>query len=58
MNLGTVVPGESYEANFAVFLGFFQRFRSPIRTNEKLWIVVEGHAMNLPEIQMIGLQPP
>jgi hypothetical protein len=46
------------EANFAVFLGFFQRFSSPIGANKKLWIIIEGHAVNLPEIQVIGLKSP
>ena len=56
MNLGILVTGESEETHFAIFLGFFQGFGCAVFTDEEFGVVIESHSVNLPEVEMIGLQ--
>ncbi len=50
------MSGESDEPHFALFFGFAQGFGRAVGANEQLGIVVESNAVNLPEIEVIGLQ--
>src|SRR5579862_1746603 len=50
------MSGESDEANLAVFFSLGQRLGCSIRADKKFGIVVEAHAVDLPKIEMIGLQ--
>src|ERR1700683_1248234 len=56
MNLRILVASESDEADLAILLGFFERFGCAVGTNKQVGIVVESHAVNLPQIEVIGLQ--
>jgi hypothetical protein len=58
MNVGILMAGKSDETDFAILLGFVERFGSASFSDEKVRIIVEGHAVHLPEIEMIGLQTP
>ena len=57
MDAGIFVAGKADEAHFALLLRFAQGFGGAIRANEQLGIVVEGDAVDLPQVEMIGLQP-
>ncbi len=50
------MAGEAYEPYFALALSLRQRLGSASLADKKVRIVVERHAVNLPEIQVIGLQ--
>src|ERR1700722_12048103 len=56
MHRRTLMARESDEANLAVFLGLNQRLRRAVRANKQIGIVFEGDAVDLPQIQMIGLE--
>ena len=53
---GILVPGESDEAHFALLLRLAQRFGGAVRADEQFGIVIEADAVNLPQVEMIGLQ--
>ena len=57
MNAGVFMAGESDEANLALLFGFGSASAAPPGADEQLGIVVEGDTVNLPEIEVIGLQP-
>ena len=57
MDLRIFVPGEADEAHLSLLLGFAQRLSRAVGADEQVGIVVEGDAVNLPEVEMIGLQP-
>ncbi len=56
MNFWILMTSEPYEADLAVFLSLLQRFGGAVPTDEKFRVIIEGHAVDLPEIEMIGLQ--
>ena len=56
MDAGIFVAGETGEAHFALFLGFAHGFSGAVWTDEQLGIVVEGDAVNLPEVEMVRLE--
>ena len=56
MNLGVLVAGEADEANLSFLLGFDQRLGRSARANEEVRIVREADAVNLPEVDVVGLQ--
>src|SRR6266849_1396095 len=56
MDFEVLVPGKTDETYLAVLLGFGKSLSRAIGANEQLRIIVEGHAVDLPEIKMIGLQ--
>ncbi len=56
MDFGIFVAGESDEADFALLLGGEQGFGSAVRSEDQVGIVFVDHFVNLPEIEMIGLQ--
>src|SRR5579875_3176402 len=58
MNVWIFVPCEPDEPNLALLLRLHQRLSRATRSYEQLGIVVEADAMDLPQIQVIGLQPP
>ncbi len=50
------MAGETDEADLALFLGFAKGFGGAIGADEQFGIVVKAYAMNLPEIEVVGLQ--
>ena len=56
MDFEVLVPGKTDETYLTVLLRFGQSLGRAIGANEELRIIVEGHAVDLPEIKMIGLQ--
>ena len=58
MNRRILVPGESNKTHFALLLCCQQGFRRAVHRKDQVRIVVINHFMNLPKIQVIGLQPP
>jgi hypothetical protein len=50
------VSGEANEADLALLFCRKQRFGLAIRRENQIRIVVIDHLVNLPEIEMIGLQ--
>ena len=56
MDGGIFVAGETDEADFALFLGLVERFGGAVGADKKFGIVVEADAVNLPEVEMIGLK--
>ena len=56
MNLRVFVAGESDEPNLALPFGFEQRIGGPARSEVPIGIVLIHHFMNLPEIEVVGLQ--
>ncbi|MGA2922087.1 MAG: hypothetical protein ABSE28_13325 [Candidatus Sulfotelmatobacter sp.] len=56
MNLGILMPGEPDEANFPVFLSFFQSLGCTALADEEFGIVIKGHTVDLPQIKAVGLQ--
>lgn len=50
------MAGKTDVAHLAVFLGFCQRFGCSIGTNKKVGIVIESHAVDLPQVEVIGLK--
>src|SRR5438105_15891649 len=57
VNRRIFMPGEAHKANLALFLGLLQRFRSSALANEKIRIIFKRHAVDLPKVEMIGLEP-
>ena len=57
MDLGVLVAGESDEADLALLLGFQQRFGGAAGADEEVGIVGETDAVDLPEVDVVGLQP-
>ena len=56
MNCGILVAGETGKSDFALFLGFSQGLRCTVRPDEQVGIVVQPDAVDLPEIEVIGLE--
>src|ERR1700722_9653101 len=56
MNFWILMASESYEADLAIFLSLLQRFSGAVLADEEFRVVIERHAVDLPEIEMIGLQ--
>ena len=52
------MPGKTHEAYFALLFRFAQRFGRAIRSDKFPGIVLEGHPVNLPQVQVVRLQPP
>jgi hypothetical protein len=50
------VAGEADEASFSFFLRLQHRLGRTAGGVDALWIVGEGDLVNLPEIEVIGLQ--
>jgi len=51
------MPTEAYEAHLTLLFGLVQRFGSAIRPDKFPRIVLEGDSMNLPEVEVVCLQP-
>jgi|HubBroStandDraft_6_1064221.scaffolds.fasta_scaffold309830_2 hypothetical protein len=58
MKVRILVPGEPQEADLALLLRFVQCFRGAVGADELLRVVLKAHPMDLPQIEMIGLQSP
>ena len=50
------MAGEADEAYFALLLGFEQRLCSTTGTNEQFGIILKDDAVNLPEVEVVGLK--
>ncbi len=57
VNFGVLVAGEAYEADLTFFFGFYKGFCSSARADEEVGVVCEADSVNLPEVDVIGLQP-
>src|SRR5271157_5532028 len=58
MHVRVLVAAKADEANFALFLGFLQGFGRTAGTNEELGIILKNDAVNLPEVEVVGLVSP
>ncbi len=58
MNTGILVSRKSDRAYLALLLGLQQRLRRAARSKDQVRIVFVDHLMDLPQVQMVGLQPP
>src|SRR5258708_8668282 len=58
MHHWVLVSGESHKSRLAILLCFGQRLRRSIWPNEELRVILESHSVNLPQIEMVGLQTP
>jgi hypothetical protein len=56
MQVWILVPAESEILHFSLLLCFAKGLCGTSCTNEKLRIVLKGHAMDQPQVQMIGLE--
>src|SRR5579862_9771900 len=56
MDLGRLVAGEANEAHLALLFRLRQRLGRASRADKKLRIIIEPDAVNLPEVQVVGLQ--
>jgi len=56
MNFRIFMPGKTDKTHLALLLGREQSFRGSIGSENQLWIILINDFMNLPEIEMIGLQ--
>jgi transcription elongation factor GreA len=54
---GVFVAGETNESDFALLFGFAQSLGCAVWPNEQVGIVVPTNAVDLPEVEVIGLQP-
>ncbi len=52
------MAGESDEAHFALFFRELQRFGRTTRPDEERRIVIERDAVDLPKVEVVGLEPP
>ena len=50
------MPTKTNKTDLTLFLGFPQSFCSPIGANELFRIILEGNAMDLPQIEMVSLK--
>ena len=57
MDVRILVAGKANESGLALLLSFVQCLGGAVRTNKEVRIVFEDSAVNLPEIDMLGLQP-
>ena len=58
VNFRILVSGETQIANFSLLFCFHHGFSGAVFLHEQFRIVVPAHAVQLPEIQMISLEPP
>jgi len=56
VNFRVFVAGESDEADLSFFLGFYKGFCCAARTDEEVGIIRETDTVNLPEVDVIGLE--
>ena len=57
MDRRVLVAGEADEAHLALLLGLVERLQDAALGVGQLGIVVEGDAVDLPQVEMVGLQP-
>ena len=55
MDLRIFMAGEANEPNLALLFRFSQSLSGAIRTDEQLGIVFEGDAVDLPQIEVVGM---
>src|SRR3954470_11960136 len=58
MHSRILMPSKADKTHFALLFRLLQSLGGAIRPHEQLGIVIECDAMNLPEIEMVGLQTP
>src|ERR1051325_1995899 len=57
MNLGPLMAGEADKANLTLLPRLVERFNDPVGGEVMVRIVVVYALVDLPEVEMIGLQP-
>jgi len=57
MDLRMFVAGEADESHLPLLFGFEQSLSGPVRREVQIGIVFVDDFVNLPEIQIVGLQP-
>ena len=56
MDVRALVAGEAYEARLALPLGLVERLQDAALGVGQLGVVVEGDAVDLPQVEVIGLK--